>query len=108
MLVVGRVAERNIGKISLGNIVKAELITGDKYEASVSFIGRAPDDVTRTYLIEATIDNPGESVRTGLSTTMQVPIGSESAHLISSASGAGLQGPIYRGDFPNAIGDRFA
>jgi len=86
MLVVGRLAERDIGKVALGDTVKAQLITGEAYDAEISFIGRAPDQVTRTYLIEATIANPAESIRTGLTTNMQVPTGTEVAHLISPAS----------------------
>ena len=86
ILVVGRVAERNIAKIHLGDTVQAQLITGERYEAKVTFIGRSPDSVTRTYLIEATIEQPDSSIRAGLTTTMKVPTGSEMAHLISSAS----------------------
>ncbi len=86
ILVVGQVAERNIGDIHLGDEVQVELITGEEYAASVSFIGRSPDTATRTYPIEVTIDNPGDSVRAGLTSTMRVPIGLEVAHLISPAS----------------------
>ncbi|MFP6808441.1 MAG: efflux RND transporter periplasmic adaptor subunit [Pseudomonadales bacterium] len=86
VLVTGQVAERNIAGIKLGDDVQVELITGQNYVATVNFIGRSPDGATRTYPIEASIDNPEESIRAGLTATMRVPIGTEYAHLISPAS----------------------
>ena len=86
ILVSGQVAERNIGDIRLGNEVHVELITGKKYLGVVSFIGSSPDVTTRTYPIEVTAENPGNSIRAGLTTTMRVPVAVELAHLISPAS----------------------
>lgn len=86
MLVVGRVSEKSIGRVSLGDSVRTKLITGEQYEATVSFISRTPDEVTRTYQVEATIDNPSDEIRAGLTANMQVPTSREFAHLISSAS----------------------
>ena len=86
ILVSGQVAERNIGNIHLGDEVYVELITGKKYVGLVTFIGRSPDATTRTFPIEVTIENPGDSIRAGLTSTMRVPVGIEVAHLISPAS----------------------
>ncbi len=86
ILVSGQVAERNIGDIHLGDEVHVELITGKKYVGLVTFIGRSPDTTTRTFPIEVTIDNPGDSIRAGLTSTMRVPVRIEVAHLISPAS----------------------
>jgi len=86
ILVTGQVAERNISQIQLGDEVQVELITGQNYVARVTFIGRSPDATTRTFPIEVTIDNPQESIRAGLTSTMRVPIGAQVAHLISPAS----------------------
>ena len=86
ILVVGRVAERDIANVRDGGLVKAELISGQQLSAVVTFISRSPDPVTRTYEIEATVENPGSDIRAGLTASMLVPTGSEEAHLISSAS----------------------
>ncbi len=86
ILVSGQVAERNIGDVHLGEEVHVELITGQKYMGLVTFIGRSPDATTRTYPIEVTIENPGDSIRAGLTSNMRVPMGIEVAHLISPAS----------------------
>ncbi|MCZ6502969.1 MAG: efflux RND transporter periplasmic adaptor subunit [Gammaproteobacteria bacterium] len=86
ILVSGQVAERNIGDIHLGDEVHVELITGKNYVGLVTFSGRSPDATTRTFPIEVTIENPGDSIRAGLTSTMRVPVGVEIAHLISPAS----------------------
>ena len=52
----------------------------------MSYVGHAPDDKTRTYPVEVTIDNPGALIRTGLTAQMQIPVGEEKVHLISPAS----------------------
>lgn len=86
LLVVGQVAEKNIGNIDLRDQVDIKLITGATMQGSVSFIGRAPESTTRTYPVEVTVPQPGANVRTGMSAEMQVPVGQELAHLISPAS----------------------
>ncbi len=86
ILVTGQVAEKSIGQIHLGDQVDVELITGDHYQGIVTFIGRSPDATTRTYPIEVTVENPSDSIRAGLTATMNVPVGVEIAHLISPAS----------------------
>jgi multidrug efflux system membrane fusion protein len=86
MLIVGQVSEKNIGSIELGDTVQVEVITGQKLEGVVTFIGHAPEAATRTYPIEVTVAHPGEIIRSGLTAEMKVPVGKELAHLISPAS----------------------
>ena len=86
MLVAGQVAEKSVGQVHLGDEVQVKLITGDRLAGKVTFIGRAPDATTRTYPIEVTVDDPGDSLRAGLTAQMKVPVGRELAHLISPAS----------------------
>ena len=86
ILVTGQVAEKNIGQMSLSDNVTVRLINGNSYVGKVSYIGHSPDSDTRTFPIEVTIDNPGTSIRAGLTADMQVPVGSEQVHLISPAS----------------------
>ena len=86
MLVSGQIAEKSIGFVSLESEVKIQLITGDSYVGAVSYLGHAPDENTRTYPVEVTIKNKGLVIRTGLTAQMQIPVGTESVHLISPAS----------------------
>ena len=86
ILVAGQVAEKNIGALSLGDEVSVDLITGQKLEGAVSYIAHSPESATRTYTVEVTVKNPGNSARAGLTASMRVPVGKEAVHLISSAS----------------------
>lgn len=86
ILVTGQVAEKNINRIVLDDEVVITLFTGEEYSGKVSFIGHAPDQMTRTFPIEVTLANPGMTIRTGLTAAMRVPIGVENVHLISPAS----------------------
>lgn len=86
ILVVGHVAEKNIGTVTLGDKVEVSLITNQQLVGTVSYIAYAPDNNTRSYPIEVTVDNPEGKIRSGLTSKMQVPLGAQEAHLISPAS----------------------
>lgn len=86
ILVAGQVSEKNVLKLALGDDVQVALITGQTLTGSVSFIGHAPDQTTRTFPIEVTVSNPGAGIRAGLTAEMNVPVGEEEVHLISPAS----------------------
>ena len=86
MLVVGQIAEKSIGLVTLEGQVQIKLITGESYTGVVSYVGHAPNGKTRTYPVEVTINNTGSRIRAGLTAQMQIPVGAESVHLISPAS----------------------
>ncbi|MBV1876280.1 MAG: efflux RND transporter periplasmic adaptor subunit [Pseudomonadales bacterium] len=86
VLVVGQVAEKRVGSVALGSQAQIKLITGKHLTGVVSFVGRSPDEDTRTYLIEVTIKAPGSDIRAGLTAKMELSLGREAAHLISAAS----------------------
>lgn len=86
LLIEGQVAEKNIDAIKLGNEVEVKLITGQELTGTVTYIAYAPEDETRSYSIEVTIKNPQGAIRSGLTSEMNVPLGSQEAHLISPAS----------------------
>ena len=86
MLALAQIAEKSIGKVSLGGKVQARLITGEAFTGAITYIGHAPDAATRTYPIEATFANEGGAIRVGLTAELRVPLGEAQAHLISPAS----------------------
>ena len=86
LLVAGQVAEKSVLKLSLGDEVEVNLITGQSLTGTVSFIGHAPDQKTRTFPVEVTVANTGADIRAGITAEMNVPVGVEEVHLISPAS----------------------
>lgn len=86
IIVKGQVAERNVNQVVLGREVSVQLITGESLVGEITFVARSPDSTTRTFPIEVTIDDPGPDIRAGISARMQVPLGSQMAHLITPAA----------------------
>ena len=80
---VGYAPERAIsGGVRAGEPASAKLVDGSKIEATVSFVARAADPDTRTFRIEATADNPKETLRDGQTVEIEIPLSAASAHLL--------------------------
>jgi len=86
MLVVGQVAEKDIGYIKLAENVSASLITGERVEGFISFISQSADKITRAYRIEVEVPNPDFKLRAGITSELVVPLGNPYAHRISPAA----------------------
>jgi multidrug efflux system membrane fusion protein len=86
ILVRGQIAERSVNQVELGREVAVTLITGETLQGQITYIARSPDSTTRTFPLEVTVFSPGESIRAGISARMQVPLGSQLAHLITPAA----------------------
>jgi len=99
LLVVGDVPETDIGRIRLGAVVHAKLVSGENVTGWVRFVARDADPATRTYHIEVRVPNPGARVRSGLSADVQVEAGVGPAHEVPVSAlvldAAGRQGVRY-------------
>ena len=58
MLLVGRVAERDVHKLKLGTIALGSFIDGTQVSGKLTFIGQQSDTATRTYPVEIQVPNP--------------------------------------------------
>ena len=85
-LVKGQVAERNVNKISLGAEASVKLITGETMTGKITYIARSPESSTRTFPVEVTVQSSSPGIRAGISARMQVPLGSQMAHLVTPAA----------------------
>ena len=85
LLIVGKVAEKDIGKIKIGLVSSALLGDGRTVEGIVSFIASAADEQTRTYRIEATVRNRDGAIRSGLTADLRIPTHTVAAHRLSPA-----------------------
>ncbi len=86
MLVVGQVAEKDIGHVKPGERVSAAVLTGELVAGRISFIGQSADKVTRSYRIEMQVPNPDFKLRAGITSELVVPLGARIAHRISPAA----------------------
>ncbi len=85
MLLVGRVAERDVHKLKVGTVADGVLIDGTRVEGKLTFIGQQSDSATRTYPVEIQVPNPDYTLRSGISTQISIPINTVVAQRISPA-----------------------
>jgi len=81
MLVVGMVPEQQIGKLEAGAVVNADLLTGEQVTATVTYLARSADALSRSYRVEATVDSQ-KRLRDGITTEMFIAASQTRAHLI--------------------------
>jgi multidrug efflux system membrane fusion protein len=85
MLLVGRVAEKDVQALQLDQPVTGVLSDGREVNGPVTFIGQQSDPATRTYSVEIQVDNPDYSLRSGLTTEIRIPVREVMAQKISPA-----------------------
>jgi multidrug efflux system membrane fusion protein len=82
LVVTGQVSEANVSKLHPGMPAKAVLTDGQIVDATIRFVGFDSDPVTRMFRIEAVADNSDFSLRSGMTTDLQIIVGTTKAHQI--------------------------
>ena len=85
MMLVGQVAEREVGRIRTGDPGHGRLITGESVTGKVAFVARSAAASTRTFRVEVAVPNPDATLRSGITTEIRLPVGQFRAHHLSSA-----------------------
>lgn len=83
MLMVGRVAEREVHQLALGAQATGTLIDGREVTGTLSFIGQQSDAATRTYAVEVQVPNRDYHLRSGVTTEIRIPVATVMAHRLS-------------------------
>jgi multidrug efflux system membrane fusion protein len=86
MLLVGFIPEQDVASLSVGSTVSAEILTGERVSATVTFLSRNADDISRSYRLEAEIDTNGEVLRSGITADLLVSASNLQAHLIPASA----------------------
>ena len=85
MLLVGQVAENELMSIKPGQMATAKLPEGIHITGTVSFVAKTAEQGTRTYLVEAHVDNRDFSIPSGVTAQIAIPVESLNAQKISPA-----------------------
>jgi membrane fusion protein, multidrug efflux system len=85
MLLVGRVAERDVARVSRAERAEATLLDGTVVAGRVSFVGSRNDTATRTYPVEIEVANPEYLIRSGITSSIRIPVDTVNAHRVSAA-----------------------
>ncbi len=82
---VGQVPQQLVPQLSLGQAVRATLLDGRQLEGSIIYIAHQADPQTRSFRIEASMENPDRLRLAGATASLAVALGSVKAHPISPA-----------------------
>lgn len=87
--------QQTINQISSGQSIRAKLITGEEVEGKITFLSQVADPQTRSFVVEAEINNPPDNLSSGVSASLLVPVESIAAVQVSaSAMALGDDGEI--------------
>jgi multidrug efflux system membrane fusion protein len=85
MLMVGRVSEKAVLELQLGELASGKLADGRVVAGPVTFIGQQSDPQTRTYAVEIQLDNSDRSLRSGITAEIKIPVDRVLAQRVSPA-----------------------
>ena len=85
LLVTGQVSETEIAYVNQGAEVSATLLTGESLSGKIRYIQRSADALTRTFRIEAVVDNPDLNLLSGISARLDIDSQVVRAHLVNSS-----------------------
>ena len=85
LTITAEITESEISKISLGNVARVTLINGDQLDGTIAYLSRQADAVTRSFRVEASVDNSQLKFLAGMSGRLQIEGQPVSAHLIPAS-----------------------
>ena len=85
MLIVGQVSEHDVHDLDLGATAIGKFATGGEMAGPITFVGQQAEQSTRTYRIEVTLANPDRSLRSGITTEIEIEYDSVLAQKVSPA-----------------------
>ena len=85
MLMVGRVSEKDVLDLKLGELATGILADGRTVQGPVTFVGQQSDPQTRTYAVELQLDNADGALRSGITAEIKIPVDRVLAQRVSPA-----------------------
>ena len=83
--VKGQVAEREVSRLKPGMPAELSFVGSQRLPGEITFIARASDSATRTFMVEVTADNPGLAVSAGMTAKISLDLGDRRGHRLSPA-----------------------
>ena len=80
---VAEVPESDINKVNEGQQVVLKLITGETIEGKLTFVSKSASSLTRTFKVEAEIENKNGLIRDGITSEMIIKTSKIKAHKIT-------------------------
>lgn len=83
---VGFVAEIDVDRVHVGAAAGARLSSGREVMGQVTFLSRSADETTRTFRVEAEVDNADLSIRDGQTAEILIQSDGRMAHLLPQSA----------------------
>ncbi|MFT6986306.1 MAG: multidrug efflux system membrane fusion protein [Psychromonas sp.] len=74
IVIRGDATEHHINQLTLGQVVSATLLSGDKISGKITYIASLADSKSSTFRIEAEFPNPDGKIFAGISATLSIPL----------------------------------
>lgn len=84
--VVAEVAEKDVVKLRLGDSAQAEFFNLSAIQATITYVAHEANPNTRSYRVEATVQNKDLSLRAGMSGRLKINQPSIQAHLVPASA----------------------
>ena len=85
LIVVGEVNENEIGKVEIGGVGYARLVSGEVIDGRIRYIAPLADENTRTFRVELAIPNKVGALRAGMTAEMRLAGQRSTVHFFSPA-----------------------
>jgi len=85
-LVTAQVAQQTLPQLKLGKAIQVKLITGESLPGKLTFISSVADSSTRSFTVEAEVENVGGKYAAGVSASLVVPVEQVEAVFISPST----------------------
>lgn len=83
---VGFVPEADVSKVTVGALAGARLTDGQEVQGRVTFRSRSADELTRTFRVEVTVNNPDLRISDGQTAEILIASDGRTAHLVAQSS----------------------
>lgn len=93
--VTAQAAQQSLAKLKIGQRVSIDLITGESLPGTLTYLSSVADPQTRSFRVEARVDNPEGAFAAGISATLVIPLEQvEAAFITPSALSLGDDGEL--------------
>ena len=84
--VTAQAAQQAVSTLQIGQPVSVELITGESLPGKLTYISSIADPQTRSFRVEARVDNPDAAFAAGISATLTIPVEQVEATFITPSA----------------------
>lgn len=84
--VSAQVSQHALSQLTPGQQVTVELITGETLSGVLSYIGSVADSQTRSFAVEALVENTANTIAAGVSATLTIPVQEVQATFITPSA----------------------